>query len=270
MYNIEPYKLRQVWLLKIIMKKETTTSICIIIPTYNEKENLCTFIPKIQETAASHKLNISILIVDDNSSDGTYELVEELSKFSKNISVIRRPRKLGLGSAYKDGFRYALEKLDSQVVIQMDADGSHDPKYIPALIAKITEGYDIVVCCRNISGGAISGWGLKRRLISYSANKIARWLVGIKVSDTTTGYRAYARQALQKINPDQIFSTGFNFQVEALFYAQKSRLKIAEVPFTFIDRTKGKSKLTIKEIISFLTTCLTLFKTRARDKLKHI
>lgn len=232
--------------------------VCIAIPTYSEKENLRILIPKIQTTLKSRKIDATILIVDDNSPDGTGEFAEELSKIDQNIHIIRRRGKLGLGSAYRDGFKYALNKLNSQAVVQMDADSSHDPKYIPDILAKMREGYDVVVGCRNIPGGAIVGWDLKRKLISNTANRMARLLAGIRIHDATSGYRAYTRQALQKIGLTTTVSNGFSFQIEILFEAQKAESSIAEVPITFIDRRAGRSKLSLKEITSFTTVCLNL------------
>jgi dolichol-phosphate mannosyltransferase len=146
----------------------------VVIPTYNERENIGVLLEKVLEVASMHRLNLDILVVDDNSPDGTGDLVEELSKKMPRIHLLRRPGKLGLGSAYKDGFRKAMEELKAEILVEMDADGSHNPNYLPAIVGKILEGYDVVVGSRYIPGGSIQGWGLRRRLTSSGANFLAR------------------------------------------------------------------------------------------------
>jgi len=231
---------------------------CIVIPTYKEKENLEKHIPEIQETHEANRLDGHILIVDDNSPDGTGAYVEELSKTQRNIHLLRRPCKMGLGSAYRDGFKYAFERLGVDVVFEMDADGSHPPKHIPDFLAKLTEGSDVVVGSRYIAGGGVVGWGIRRKLISRAANMLARVVAGVKIHDATSGYRAFTRKAVEKLGFEKVKSGGFSFQVETLFQAQKAKLKIGEVPFTFIDRERGESKMGLKEIVAFASTCLRL------------
>ncbi len=233
------------------------TVVCVI-PTYNEKQNLKTLIPSLQEIFRKNKLNGVILVVDDHSPDGTGQLVKEFSKRYGNVYLVSQPKRMGLGLAYKTGFTYALEKLNGKVIIQMDGDCSHNPTYMSNFLEKINEGYDVIVGCRYIEGGGIIGWSLRRKLISRLANNIARLLTGIKLNDLTNGYRAFTNQALKKINPNKLNSKGFDFQMEVLFMAKKSGLKIAEVPLVFVNRRKGKSKLTFEEILKFSLTCLRL------------
>jgi dolichol-phosphate mannosyltransferase len=233
-------------------------TLCIIIPTYNEKNNIPILIDSIQEVLKDQKLRSWILIVDDNSPDGTGEIVERIRDTYKNLIVKHRPKKLGIGSAYIEGFTYAIEKLNSDILISMDADLSHDPKYLLDFLLKINEGYDVIVGSRRIKNGKIIGWNFYRKLMSFVGNTLAKWLCGIKINDATSGYRAYTKEAILKLDLSKISSEGYAFQVEVLFRCQKENLKIAEVPITFIDRKSGKSKLGVQEWFKFLKTCLKL------------
>jgi len=234
--------------------------VCIVIPTYMEKENLQRLIPTIQGVLRSHGLAelATILIVDDNSPDDTGQLAEEMAKGYGNIRVLHRPAKMGLGSAYKDGFTYALQELNSDAVFQMDADLSHDPKHLPEFLSKLREGYHVVVGSRKIPGGQAVNWSLQRRLTSSIANQLAKHLCGVKIRDATSGYRAFTRGALQGAEYPAIKATGYAFQVEMLFKCQRKGLKIAEIPIVFMDRRMEKTKLSRGETLNFLSTCLRL------------
>jgi len=232
--------------------------ICVVIPTYNERENVKTLIPKIFETAESEGLDLEVLVVDDSSPDGTGDLVEEMARENPKVHLVRRLGKLGLGSAYKDGFRKAINDFGARILVEMDADGSHDPRFLPKIVGKLSEGYDVVVGSRYVEGGAIKGWGLKRRLISSTANLLARWLCGVKVKDATSGYRAFKAEALKRLDLEKVSSSGYAFQVETLFWAEKANLKIGETPIIFVDRVKEKSKLGPGEIVKFASLCLRL------------
>ncbi len=225
----------------------------IIIPTYNEKEN----IEKLIEEIFNLKIKDSnIIIVDDNSPDGTAEKAEELSK-KFPIKIIKRPKKLGLGSAYKEGFKYALER-GADLVFEMDADFSHSPQEIPNFIKTADRGYDVVIGSRRIKGGKTIGWDIFRKFSSWGAMTISRLILNLKTYDVTSGFRCYKRRVLESINLDKINSNGYAFLEEMLFWCEKKGFKIKEIPITFLDRQKGKSKLSGKEIIDFFVTILRL------------
>ncbi|RLG91289.1 MAG: polyprenol monophosphomannose synthase [Candidatus Hecatellales archaeon] len=236
-------------------------NVCVVIPTYNERENIVSLVSSVKRVLDGCGVNPFIVVVDDNSPDGTGKILDDLSKKMGCLYVLHRKSRMGLGSACREGFRYAIEKLNSEILVQMDADASHNPSYIPRFLDKIAEGNEVVVGSRNILGGGIVGWGFKRRMVSLIANKIARKVCGLTVTDTTSGYKAFTAKAIKKIS-QKTNSKGFDFQVETLFWAKKHGFKIAEVPIVFVDRREGKSKLTLKEIFRFLYTCLILFTKR--------
>lgn len=220
----------------------------IILPTYNESENIRDLILAIEE------LNIDslILVIDDSSPDGTQEIVRGLQKEFENIMLIVRPRKMGLGTAITDGFKTILSLPDKpEYVITMDADFSHNPKDIPRLIQHAKEGYDIVVGSRYIKGGEIVGWTPTRIIISGIANRMAKAILRIPINDLTSGFRCYSikyiTEAAQKLK-----SKRFEIQIETLKLARDLKMKATETPIKFVNRKKGKSKLTIKEILNFI------------------
>lgn len=232
--------------------------IFIVIPTYNEASNIERLINKI----FSLKLNISIIIIDDNSPDGTGSIVEKLkNKFKNKLFIIHRKGKLGLGSAYKTGFKEVIKRKDADLVISMDADFSHDPKYIPSLVKKIDQGYDLVIGSRYIPGGGVS-WQFYRRLLSKGANLFANTILNLGVHDVTGAFRCYKKKVLETIPLDQIKSDGFSFFEEILLYCKKYRFKMGEIPIFFLDRQKGKSKLSKKEMIKFFFTIIKLKLTK--------
>ncbi|MEM3506923.1 MAG: polyprenol monophosphomannose synthase, partial [Candidatus Bathyarchaeia archaeon] len=214
-------------------------NLCVIIPTYNEKNNIQTLIDSIQEVFKNQNLKGWILIIDDNSPDGTGKIVERMKSIYKNLILKHRPKKLGIGSACVEGFAYAINELNSDILISMDADLSHDPKYLTDFLLKIYEGYDVVVGSRRIKNGKVIGWNFYRKLMSYVGNALARWLCGVKIKDATSGYRAYTKDSIIKAGLSKISSEGYAFQVEMLFRCQKENLRIIEVPITFINRKTG-------------------------------
>jgi dolichol-phosphate mannosyltransferase len=228
-------------------------AVSVILPTYNEKENLPILIDKINRVFADGKIAGEVVIIDDNSPDGTGQLAEQLKEKYKFLNVIHRPSKLGLGSAYREGFRAAESKL----LITMDADLSHDPEYITRFIEK-AEHADVVVGSRYIKGGGIVGWGIYRKTVSKLANFLARIAAGTGVSDMTSGYRAYRKEVFEKVSTDRIKSSGYAFQLEIIYEIRKKGFKIEEVPIVFTDRRKGKSKLGMRDIVSFLTLAIKL------------
>lgn len=225
--------------------------VCVVIPTYNEKENIALLLKKILSTKVSG-VRFKPIVVDDNSPDGT----AAIARHFKNVVVISRPSKLGLGTAYIAGFKKAFS-LGADAVFTMDADFSHDFGVAGSFIKKIRGDYDLVIGSRYIKGGG-TNWGPTRIIISGGANLMAKILIGIPVSDQTSGFRCYRASILKSINPDSIKSSGYSFLEEILYKCYKKGARIAEVPIFFADRRNGKSKLERKEIVKFLITLLRL------------
>ena len=228
-------------------------AVSVIVPTYNERENLPTLIERINKVFVDERIVGEVVIIDDNSPDGTGQLAEQLRRKYKFLKVIHRPSKLGLGSAYREGFRAAVGKL----LFTMDADLSHDPAYIPRFIEKAKHA-DVVVGSRYIEGGNIVGWGLYRKLVSRVANFLASIVVGADVNDMTSGYRAYRKEVLAKVPLNEIRSNGYAFQLEIIYEIRKKGFKIDSAPIVFTDRRKGRSKLGMREILSFLMLTIKL------------
>lgn len=217
----------------------------IVIPTYNEKENITRLITEIFSLRIPF---LEVIVVDDNSPDGTATAVQELSR-NFAVSLITRPKKLGLGSAYIEGFTKALDR-NAEFVLQMDADFSHDPKDIPRLLEADTHAH-LVIGSRKIPGGAIVGWGRMRKFMSNGAMWFSRFLLGLKAHDVTAGFRCYQRIVLQTLPLSYITSNGYAFQEEMLYRTQLAGFSIKEIPITFVDRLQGKSKLSKNDIIEF-------------------
>lgn len=226
--------------------------VVVIIPTYNERENIKTLVESILDL----HLNAHIVIVDDNSPDGTGEIADRLAQEHKEVEAIHRKRKLGLGTAYKTGFKKAL-KNGADVVMTMDADLSHNPKDIPKLLENIGK-FDVVIGSRYVKGGKIVGFEIWRLLLSNGAQLFCQMLLGVKVHDSTSGFRAYKSEVIKAINPATIKSEGYSFLTEAIFRAQKKGFNIEEIPITFVARKKGKSKVSQTEIFKALVTVLRL------------
>ncbi len=186
--------------------------------------------------------NAYLLLVDDNSPDGTADLAEKLFGDNPNFSVLRRTGPRGLGRSYVDGYQRSVAAGYARVV-QMDADLSHDPKFLPALIQAAVEGADVVVGSRYCAGGGVRDWPLRRRLLSRFANMYVRAIMGFAVHDSTSGFRCYSRRALERMGLQQIVSNGYAFQVEMTHRAHKDGLRMVEVPIIFVDRQQGKSKI---------------------------
>ncbi len=213
----------------------------VIIPTYNEKENVEEIIRAVFSLPGG---DFHVLIVDDNSPDGTADIVERLQNgFQNKLFLLRRPAKEGLGPAYVAGFQWALEK-DYEYIIEMDADFSHDPRDLPRLLNACLHGdAGVSVGSRYVKGINVVNWDLKRILLSYFASKYVRLITGIPVKDTTAGFVCYRRKVLEKIGINDLQFKGYAFQIEMKFKAWKHGFSIVEVPVIFTDRTKGKSKM---------------------------
>lgn len=210
----------------------------VILPTYNERENLSAIIESIQQYAPS----AHVLVVDDNSPDGTGVLADELSNAQPEVVfVIHRERKEGLGPAYIAGFKFALAR-DYEVIVQMDADFSHDPKYLP-LFYKEIEDHDLVIGSRYLKGISVVNWDLKRLMLSKAASFYVRSITRMPLTDTTTGFKCWRREALQTIDLDQLASNGYVFLAEMSYQAFCKKLRIIEVPIIFVERRLGRSKM---------------------------
>jgi len=224
-------------------------SAAIILPTYCEAGNIESLIREIQEL----KLDISIAVIDDSSPDGTPEIVKKLQDEYDNIYLVARPEKLGLGTAITAGFRYMLKmRKIPDYIVTMDADYSHNPRDIPRLVSAARKGHDLVIGSRYFRGGKVVGSRLKRRLISRLANLVAAVTVGIGIHDCTSGFRCYSRNYIKDVLHN-LHSQTYEIQIETLKQAKMNRFKVKEIPITFVDRKKGKSKLTDAEVQGFLT-----------------
>lgn len=218
--------------------------ILVIIPTFNEADNILRIIPEVLKNATAEN-HYNILVVDDNSPDGTAKLVEDLN--DPFVKLLKRERKSGLGTAYVAGFRYAI-KNNYDYVFEMDADFSHDPKYLKIFIEKILEGYDLVIGSRYVNGVSVLNWPIRRLILSYMASVYTRMVTGLKVMDTTAGFMCYRISSLKQINLEEVKSNGYSFQIEMKFKFFKRGFKIIEVPILFIDRLEGESKMSRKVV----------------------
>jgi len=226
--------------------------VVIVIPTYNEVENIEKVINLIYDNTRSLKgFDINVLVVDDNSPDKTYEIVAKISKANKKVFLLKREGKSGLGAAYIDGFKYAFKNLNPEIIFQMDADLSHDPKEIPNFLREI-KNYDFVIGSRYVKGGKILNWGINRKIVSFFGNFFARIVAGMyNVRDCTTGYRAIRTDLLKKVDLDNINVHGYAFLLGLLHACYKKGARIKEIPITFLDREYGQSKLTKKDMLEF-------------------
>lgn len=248
--------------------EDSSMKVGVAIPTYNEKANLQVLIDRLLKVFENNGIRGRIIIVDDNSTDGTGELADLLSQKDEKISVIHRPGKLGLGSAYKEAFQLLLKDPEVTVVMEMDADLSHEPEYIPSLLSRIEEGFDVVVGSRYVAEGGIDEeWAPMRRLISKSANFMTKLVVGLNVKDATSGFRAYDSLALKSIDLSRVRTNGYAFQIDMLFHSRKVGCEIAEVPIIFKERKHGASKLGSRAILEFVKTLENTFAGRLSSTL---
>lgn len=216
----------------------------VIIPTYNERDNIEGIIDKVQDVG----LNLDVLVVDDNSPDGTGEYVEERSKTDTRVHVLRRPGKMGLGSAYIAGFKWALENTDTKYVFEMDADFSHDPAAILEFLEAIKE-HDLVIGSRYINGITVMNWPLSRLILSVGANIYTRVITGLPLRDATGGFKCFRREVLEALPLDAIKSDGYSFQIEVNFIVWKKGFRFTEIPIIFTDRVVGSSKMSRRIIL---------------------
>lgn len=226
----------------------------IIIPTYNERESL----PLIIDSVLKHAC-FDILVVDDNSPDETEEVVRKIMAAEKRVFLIRRAGKLGLGTAYIEGFKWALDRA-YDYFIEMDADHSHDPDTLPAFLEEMEKGRDLVIGSRYLDRKInVVGWNFRRLLLSKFGNLYASVLLGLKLTDLTSGFRCYSRIALESINLDNIWSNGYAFQIETAYRVSNAGLSVGEIPIIFYERTSGTSKMSKRIVLEAI-----VFPWRAR------
>ncbi|MEM1945291.1 MAG: polyprenol monophosphomannose synthase [Nitrososphaerota archaeon] len=237
-------------------------TLAVIIPTYNEAGTIAETLHGIFSVFAEAELGGWVVVVDDGSPDGTGRIVGEMAADSYRVRLLERGRKMGIGSAYVDGFRYVLAELDAEAIATMDADGSHPPHLLTKMLGALERGADVVVGSRYVEGGR---WGaeLGRKIVSMGANLLARISTGYGVRDMTSGYRVYTRRAIESLNLD-ILKTGYVFQVAILYEMLKRGFRVAEIPFHFTPRRAGKSKLSLSEYSAFLGWSLKTLYSRLR------
>lgn len=228
----------------------------VVVPTYNEIQN----IDALLEALLALPTGVDVLVVDDGSPDGTGTRVDGWVSRTPRVKVIHRPGKMGLGTAYIAGFTRALNE-GYEAMLEMDADFSHRPLYVPQLLSK-AQDFDLVIGSRYIPGGGTTGWGLHRRFLSEGANIFARGMLGLKVRDCTAGFRCYTATALGKIDFATVLAQGYSFQVEMLFRVLKNGGRVAEVPIIFEERRHGRSKISRMEVFRAIGTVLRLSRER--------
>ena len=234
----------------------SSPSTIVIIPTYNEAENITPLVERILGLEEA----VDVLIVDDNSPDGTGEVVDAIVAGTPRVQVIHRKAKLGLGTAYTAGFVSALEQGYDRIMT-MDADFSHNPRYIPALL-RLTDEYDLAIGSRYVPGGGVRLWGLHRQLLSRGANLFARSILGLHAHDCTAGFRCYRASVLEAVDPLSIQADGYSYLLEMLWRVQRAGFTVAETPIVFTDRRRGASKISQKEIFHAAGTVFRLIFSR--------
>lgn len=216
--------------------------ITVVIPTYNERDN----IEKLSSLILSQDERINILFVDDNSPDGTGEIADLLALESSRVKVLHRAGKLGLGSAYREGFKIAIEG-NADYIVEMDADFSHDPAMLPLFIARMSE-YDLVIGSRYLNGVSVVNWPIRRLILSYCASVYTRMITGLHLSDCTGGFKCFRRKVLESIDLASVRSDGYSFQIEMNYRCFERGFRIGEIPIIFVDRHAGTSKMS-KQIV---------------------
>ncbi len=228
-----------------------TARTLVVLPTYNERENLERAVRAVREAG------YDVLVVDDSSPDGTSELAARLAEADCGVQLLVRPGKLGLGSAYVEGFRCGLAH-GYDFLVEMDADGSHRPQHLPEIVGAAERCGGMVIGSRYVRGGSVSGWGWNRKLLSWGANVYCRTLLGLRVRDATSGYRCYPRAVLEAVGLDRVVSQGYSFQIEMVYRCLRQGFEVHEVPIHFEDRVAGRSKVSEGEVRKALLAVLML------------
>jgi dolichol-phosphate mannosyltransferase len=229
-------------------QSQTQNRVLVIVPTYNERDNL----PQIIEAVHQHLTVADVLVVDDNSPDGTGQVADQLAARDAKVSVLHRAGKLGLGTAYVEGFRYGLS-AGYQYLFEMDCDFSHDPKYLPQLFDRARAGADLVLGSRYVAGGGTVNWGPLRKLISRGGSFYARTILDVDVHDLTGGFKCFRRRVLENIDLASVSAQGYGFQIEMTYRTLKQGFSVEEVPIVFVDRRVGQSKMSKKIFMEALT-----------------
>ena len=221
--------------------------VLVVLPTYNESENIDRVLRRIRAALP----DAGVLVVDDGSPDGTADMAEKLGVELGGIEVLRRQAKAGLGSAYRAGFAWGLER-GWEAFVEMDADLSHEPEALPDLVGPLSQGYDLVIGSRYVPGGEIPNWSWHRRLLSQGGNIYAAALLGLHVTDSTSGFRAYRAEALRLIDLSAVRAEGYGFQIEMAYRVLQHGGMVTEVPIRFVDRVEGKSKMSLAIVVEAL------------------
>jgi len=236
----------------------------VVLPTYQEADNIVNVLRRLHAVVPS----ATVLVVDDGSPDGTASLAEAAGAEFGGIEVLRRPGKTGLGSAYRHGFRWGLAR-DFDVMVEMDADLSHNPAELPRLLAAIDEGADLVVGSRYVPGGSIPDWTWRRRALSRWGNRYAAAMLGLEIADATSGFRAYRAKVLADLDSVWVRADGYGFQIEMAYLIAQLGYRIVEVPISFTDRTEGHSKMSSSIVVEALAL-VTWWGVRDRWQRRHL
>jgi len=221
--------------------------VLVVLPTFNEAATIENIVDRVRKALPE----ASILVVDDNSPDGTAKIAAEVGERLGGVDVLSRPGKLGLGSAYRDGFRWGLER-GYDAMVEMDSDFSHDPDALPTVVGPLREGYELCIGSRYVPGGSIPNWSLPRRLLSRGGNVYADLLLGLGVRDSTAGFRAYSAAVLRRIDLTSVRAGSYGFQIEMTYRAIGAGAKVKEVPIRFVDRELGTSKMSTYTVVEAL------------------
>ncbi|MHB1908750.1 MAG: polyprenol monophosphomannose synthase [Nitrososphaerales archaeon] len=233
------------------IRKASGRTLCLVIPTYNENENISKIVSRTQNLRKSLPLDLTLIVVDDSSSDGTAETVKEMMRQVKGLKLIERPKPLGIGSAYVDGFAYALAECGADYCGEMDADLQHPPEVLLEMCEMAEKGIDVVVASRYVKGGGSIGWSSGRRFVSKSANLISKLFIRAPIADSTSGFRVISARAIKGLLQTKLSSKGYAFQIESLYVYKKLGLSFGEVPYVFEERKAGETKLRWKEMARF-------------------
>jgi dolichol-phosphate mannosyltransferase len=234
----------------------------VVTPTYNERDNLPFFVAAVRRSAP----HADILVVDDNSPDGTGAVADAIATTDTHVRVMHRPEKRGLGTAYLEAFAKGLAE-GYERFFEMDADLSHDPRYLPAFESAFDKGADLVIGSRNIEGGGVEGWGFGRHLVSKGGSLYSRTILGLDVRDLTSGFKGFTRRALEAVELSKVQSNGYSFQIEMTYRALRKGIHVAEVPIVFVDRRAGKSKMSQRVFVEAVGMVWRLRAKAARGEL---
>jgi dolichol-phosphate mannosyltransferase len=234
------------------------TRLLVVVPTYNEKDNVKQLIDRLQKVFKAFSISGHILVVDDNSPDRTGDAVADMSAVDNKIHIYKRPEKMGLGSAYIEGFKWGTENVAPEIFVQMDADLSHPPEKVGDLAKAVSQGNDVALGSRYEAGGGIDKWPARRKMVSKGANWLANKVLRLGVKDATTGFRALNRRAVEALLDYKMSSKGYSYQIESLLIYRKENLRITTVPYFFSDRKMGRTKLGMRDMLSYFVRLISL------------